>query len=435
MKAIDQLYMAHTEKRALTVERGAPIGRFSANTLGRLNPFSLLNLILTSKAYHDPGKTPERREQHEETARLLEQYRPKALGNTELRLGGPNIIDDILWKKEAPGQPLPWYKQLGGRVLHNPRTGPLGKVLGYPASVLNAMISPLFRASGYSPWTDTAEIYAHDNPITEHELGHAIDFNTFTNPTGKVPGFLGRQAHGTARDLYMGAYMGLPPARLWHEAQANRRSFLALRKALKENPEELRQRMIRRSQVLPAGYGSYVGGAIPTSGMEPLLGMIVGKNLGGGWARQLRDENTPLPTSFMAAPTPKKHKSKQEEPEKEHRKAAESATTRVNSYKGDGQGPNMNARAVMDHGKSETPRPHKTTQGDVSTSVTDRFSKNAVDRVTAPKMEQPVPQPPSQAALQAKKITPSALPIHQEMSGNRMSFSKPYRTGGMVKLF
>jgi hypothetical protein len=109
-------------------------------------------------------------------------------------------------------------------------------------------------------------------------------------------------------------------------------------------------------------------------------------------------------------------------------KAAESATTQVRSYKGHDQGPDMNARAVMEHGKPETPRPHKTTQGPVEETGTDRFSKGAENRVAAPEAEQPVPKSPSQAALESKLQSPAPI------KSNRMSFTRPYRSG-MVKLF
>lgn len=78
------------------------------------------------------------------------------------------------------------------------------------------------------------------------------------------------------------------------------------------------------------------------------------------------------------------------------RKSADSATTRVDSYKGfDDQGHDMGARAVMGQGQPETPRPHKTTQGDVSDDETDRFSKGAgiFSRTKSPSTEFPASQP------------------------------------------
>ena len=417
MKAIDALL-----KVALTTGRGGIIDRGVANTLGRINPLTLLNLILTRKAYHDPGKTPERREQHKRTGELLEQAHPDALSRTKLRLGGTDLIDDTIWKKEHPDEPLPWYRQLGGRALHNRRTGPLGKLLAYPQAAVGAILGNLTRGSHYNPGTDAAAIYAHDDPVTEHELGHAIDFNELTGK-GKIdPAWLKRQGKGSIRDLYHLLY-GLPPASLWHEGQANIKSRKSLERSLAAEGDEpeLESRLHRRQQVLPAGYGSYIGRAVdPLSllaGTAPLIGMVGGKSYGLARAtRMLEQAKKPAPA------------------ESELAKAADSATTRVDSYKGyDDQGPDMGARAVMEQGQPETPRPHKTTQGDVSDDETDRFSKGADNRVTAPEIVQPVRVTPSQSVLKAKKIAPASLPTLAKTDGNRMRFGKPYRS--VVKTF
>lgn len=301
-------------KKAITTTRGGIGSRLMANTLGRLNPRSLFNLILTSKAYHDPSKTEQRRRQHEITAKLLEKIHPDALKHTKLRLGGMDLIDDILWKKENPGEPLPWYKQLGGRVLHNPRSGPIGKILGYPGTALGTLYANLSRASHYNPATDVATIYAHDNPVTEHELGHAIDFNRLFG-WGKVdPKLFKRIGKGTVRDLY-GRATQIPPLFLWPEAQANLRSSRALEQALGESTPRWHRRQERRWEVLPAGYGSYLGGAVaPLFPPGPLVGLIGGKAYGLAHGHELERRHRKDEEEAQKQKKPAKPEEREERP-------------------------------------------------------------------------------------------------------------------------
>lgn len=165
---------------------------------------------------------------------------------------------------------------------------------------------------------------------------------------------------------------------------------------------------------------------------------------------------------------------------RELRKAAESATKRIESYDGFAdQSHDMNARSVMRQGQPETPRPHKTTQDtEVPETSSDRFTyqekvardnadrfawqgtahpingpvwtarraqlerllapfaKTAEDNATGKPVEATpsVPATPSQGILQQKKITLSALPIDAELSPNAgmsirkpMSFRRPVR--------
>ena len=284
------------EKRAVTIARGGPVSRAAANTIGRVLGFP--NLIFTRKALSDPAVTPERRKQVRETAELLEGVTGDALSNTHIRLGGTDLIDDVLWRKELPGEDLPWTKQIGGRVWQNPRTSILGKVLGTALVPWSDLVTPLTRISHYNPYTDTVVKFDAEPAVTEHELGHAIDFNTTAAQSGGIPqGWWRRQTSGLLRDLRgvraMGTQLlGLPALDI--EMLANTHSGDALRRALKDRPEELRKRLKRRMQVLPSAYGSYIGmlagpaGALAAgpSGqavgqmLGPLTGAILGKGLG-----------------------------------------------------------------------------------------------------------------------------------------------------------
>lgn len=278
------------KKSSLVVEEGDPVSRVAASTLGRLNPSSLASLLLTANAYSDPsrnlrfGRDEKKIKEHKHTASLLEKYDPDALKNTLLRLGGTNIIDDIFYKKNR-GENLPWYKRIGGRVWHNPKTSIFGKLLGTVGVPLQSITTPLFRSSNYNPFSDVATVYQNEPAIVEHELGHALDFNKLY---GIRPGesknktFLNRisqELKGGLRDAYLSAYAYLPVTRLLHEAQANIESQKALNFSLKDDPDELKKRTLRRLQVLPAGYGSYVGGLIPVP-FGDLIGAGTGKLVG-----------------------------------------------------------------------------------------------------------------------------------------------------------
>lgn len=246
------------------------------STLGLIAP-----LLLGMENYQSPRKKG-RREQHEEAVKELSEARPDALEGTRVRLGGPNLVDDMLWKFEDEGEDLPWYKQLGGRVLQNKRTGPLGKLLGYPSVLPIAITSALTRSPHYNPFTDAVNQPVNNRSVTEHELGHAIDFNSLSGPEGKVPsGWLGRQLAGTKRDLY--AMLGsMPFLQLYLESEANRESEDAIADALPK--DKFQKRVVERSKVLPGAFGAYVGtdlGAVvglPNPVVGALVGMALGRN-------------------------------------------------------------------------------------------------------------------------------------------------------------
>ena len=291
---------AAMEKGALEVTKGGLPSSLVGATLGRANPGTLLNLIISRRAYHSPH-TKGRLPKHRQIAEDIEAGSGDALSNTVLRLGGGDMIDDMIWKKET-GKKLPWYKQLGGRVAQNPRTGPLGKLLGYPATVINDLSAPLARSDHYNPYTDAAHIYMDEPAVTSHEVGHAVDFNTLRDEDketgeweakGKIPkDFVPRAGKGTLRDLY-GISRAIPGVPLWQEAQANIKSRKALVKSLKDNPERLREILERRTQVLPSGYGSYVGslggglvGGPTGASVGALAGLAGGKLTGLTMAKQ-----------------------------------------------------------------------------------------------------------------------------------------------------
>lgn len=283
-------------KLALHVEEGGPISRLTASTVGRLNPLSLMNLILSRNTYVDPSrkgvfwKDEEKFNKNKEEAELIAKYDPEALKDTVVRLGGTDIIDDLFWKKNR-GENDPWYKRVGGRTIHNKKTGPITKILGIPGVALNSLVSPVFRSSHYNPVTDTIGEFANETPILQHELGHALDHNTLygLRPGAEGDGFFKRLGKGLAHDLYNVSYGLMPASTLVQEARANSLSHAALKKVLGENSDKYKEHVKRRWEVLPAGFGSYLGGL--TLGM-PIQGLALGKGFGMAVAKgeQLEQE-------------------------------------------------------------------------------------------------------------------------------------------------
>lgn len=283
-------FLGQLAKQAVHVEEGGTISRLAASTVGRLNPNSIPALLMSGRTYVDPSRTAiflkdkDKIRKHKEEAEGIAEYDPEALKDTVVRLGGTNVIDDLLWKKNR-GEDDPWYKRVGGRVFQNKKTGLISKVLGVPNTLVSSALMPLVRGSHYNPYSDAISEFSDEPAILQHELGHALDFNRLygIRPGSKDDGFLKRQLKGLARDLYGLSYFGIPGGFLLHEARANQLSHAALKKHLGANSPEYREMVKRRWEVLPAGYGSYLGAvATPfTAGaVNPMTGMVIGKGIG-----------------------------------------------------------------------------------------------------------------------------------------------------------
>jgi hypothetical protein len=280
-------------KKAVHVEEGGWPTRLLASTIGRINPASLATLLMTRRALSDPSRDLlmrqdlEKIKRHEQTAKLFDKYDPEAVKDTVLRLGGSNAIDDIIYQKDR-GRNLPWYNRIGGRIWQNPRTSIAGKLLGTVSYPYMSLLAAVNRGSNYNPFNDVATVYQNEDPMVEHELGHALDYNKLfgVRPSaGKgVMGRIGQELKGAARDAYMAAYKMVPGFNLVPEAQANIESQKALNYSLKDDPEELHRRTKRRLEVLPAGYATYVASSIPglntVTVPATLAAMGIGKALG-----------------------------------------------------------------------------------------------------------------------------------------------------------
>jgi hypothetical protein len=249
----------HDEWMSGGIHEANPVAETISGSLGRLGALLNLSPIMSLSTLQDPDKA-----KAEDVYETMKKVRPQELGNTRVNLKGPNFSNDIY------------------RTLMNPRSSVLGKGLGMLGLPL-AWTSMLTRGNHYNPYSDSVGLYADNKGIESHELGHAIDFNK-RKPADK---WLKRQGQGALRDAYgmlYGLSLGTPiPAYLWHEAQANMKSWKALQEAYKDDPIKLKEMEAIREKVLPAGMGSYIGHAASRAGapmIGPLTGMIGGKLYG-----------------------------------------------------------------------------------------------------------------------------------------------------------
>jgi hypothetical protein len=320
------------EKVALEVTRGGIGSRALASTLGHVGSFPVMTLLShrshvnptqwqgASGSIFDKEISPddERAQKHKRLAEAMAKVNPQELKDTLVYLGGPNLINE--------------YK----RLYKNPRSSLLGKVYSGAMLPLNLAMLNIARGSAYHPMTDSVYLMGDKPGVLTHELGHALDFNRFAVPKGK-PGeskfksWLRRQGYGLGRDLYA-ASRALPVvgglAAIPQEAAANNLSLKNIQQAYKDDPEALNKLLADRQKVLPAGMGSYLGGAAaglidPTGLLQAPLavgGALAGKIYGvaqnagrGGEYRDAPDADT---AEILQLPTKKK-------PEAEpHRKAA-----------------------------------------------------------------------------------------------------------------
>ena len=267
-------------KQAVSVDRGGLLSRALASTVGHLGGASVGLPILGLQEHVNPtqwhGKDrswltseiaddDERAQKLKQITKNLEKVRKQELGDHQVLLGGTNAF------KEIP------------RILKNKRTSILGKVFGLGTYLPQSLMMNALRGSHYNPLSDTSVIYGNSPAVLTHELGHALDFNE--RPVSKEKGFEGliaREGGGLLRDGYMMS-RAFAPIMLAQEGLANINSEDALMAAYKKDPQTLNKILSDRQRVLPAGFGSYLGGTIgaPLLGPAgPLVGLAAGKAIG-----------------------------------------------------------------------------------------------------------------------------------------------------------
>jgi hypothetical protein len=270
------------EKKAVDVERGGVLSRALASTVGHVGGALAGLPILGLRSHVNPTQwkgesgsifdkniaaDDTRGQKHLAIAKDMERVNPRALKDTRVYLGGPNLLSEYV------------------RMYRNPRTSLPMKALGTLSLPLTAAVANLHRSSMYSPLTNSVYMMGDKPSVLTHELGHALDFNS--RPLAKT--WLGRQGRGLMHDAYA-LSRAVPtlggPAALLQEERANTLSRINLEKAYKNDPDKLNEIMDERQRILPAGYGSYIGNAIggntPLAGPAALAGMIGGKAYGLG---------------------------------------------------------------------------------------------------------------------------------------------------------
>lgn len=344
------------EKFAIEIERGGAASRGLASTVGHLGAFPLLTMLSlrshvnptqiqgASGSYFDKNISPDdtRAQQHIQLAKDMERANPEELKDTMVYLGGPNLINE--------------YK----RLYRNPRGSLPGKILSGLTLPTTALMVNLSRGSAYHPSTDSVYLMGDKPGVLSHELGHAIDFNTGGVPEkrpgeGKFKHWLRRQGRGLVRDAYMlsrsipavGGIFALP-----QEEAANRLSLENLQKTYAQDPDKLNKILHDRQKVLPAGMGTYVGGAasILAGPMAPLVQapLAIAGGLGGkiyGLAQAHRrkgnyidkdvDADDPHGLNILKFEQPKdeKKKDKKDKDESEERRTkAASFLSSLNDY-------------------------------------------------------------------------------------------------------
>lgn len=344
------------EKCAISVERGGAASRALSSTIGHVGAFPVATMLSlrshvnptqiqgASGSYFDKNISPDdtRAQQHIQLAKDMERANPEELKDTLVYLGGPNLINE--------------YK----RLYKNPRVSLPGKLMAGLTLPISTLLTNFARGSAYHPGTDSVYLMGDKPGVLTHELGHAIDFNTGPVPEQK-PGesnfkyWLRRQGRGLIRDAYgmgravpgIGGLLALP-----QEEAANRLSLENLQKAYAKDPDKLNKILHDRQKVLPAGMGTYAGGAasILAGPMAPLVqaplaiaGGLGGKIYGlaqahrrkGNYINKDVDADDPHGLNILKFEQPKdeKKKDKKDKDESEERRTkAASFLSSLNDY-------------------------------------------------------------------------------------------------------
>lgn len=158
------------QKQAIEAQTGGLPSRL-LSTLAVLNPATWPDILVSPKMLSVTTNPRKLKDVAEELLAESPQTQ-ELLKDTLIRQGGSDIIDDLIWKKER-GEPLPFYKQIGGRLWHNPHTSLLGKLVSTATYLPNMLYRNLFRSSHYFPSLDVVQIYGNTPGQLANLLGRA----------------------------------------------------------------------------------------------------------------------------------------------------------------------------------------------------------------------------------------------------------------------
>lgn len=288
--------------------------RFMSDTLGRVGAVTSLKPLLFERSldnpYDDTSKKEtsllgnfdvedldskdERAKLYKNVADAIQQQRPDALSDTKVYLGGVGSWDRLK------------------RTWKNKRTTLLSKLLGTVSIPATSVMMNLTRGDHYDPVSDTVALYSDNPAVLTHELGHAIDMNSWRNPhkDKKHSGIIGRaydavrnEVKAIPHDTYMLtssilSKLGLPIASsastVGIEAAANLRSLAAIKDLEKKYPNLADTLKKMRTKTLPAAYTTYLGAlGIPLAGVpKELAGLLhIGSALGVRGASNINTES------------------------------------------------------------------------------------------------------------------------------------------------
>lgn len=258
-------------KKGVTVGYGDIPLTALGSTYGRLNEaLNPMTYLITPSMLMNPSdkelskfdlKVDERDRKarmYEELAKRMSQANPDQLQDVHVNLGGGRIINDLV------------------RTWTNSRVNPLLRVLGTASVPYSDFINSLTRGDHYNALSNTVTLYSDSPAILSHELGHAIDINSYSRPRdeeaeSKLSFFprMGKKVVRHIQNLPRDAYimmrdlpnmLGLGTT-LGQEAMANIRSHENLRKAFKDDPETLKALETLRSKHLNPAFSTYGLGA------------------------------------------------------------------------------------------------------------------------------------------------------------------------------
>ena len=214
---------------------------------------------------------------YETLAKRMSSGNVDQLQDVHVNLGGGRVWNDVV------------------RTWNNSRLNPLLRVLGTAVVPFSDFTSSLTRSDHYNPFSNTVTLYSDSPAILTHELGHAIDINSYSRPRDeeaeskqsffpRMGTKIVRHIQNLPRDAYM-MMRGLPNmlglgTTLAQESMANIRSYENLQKVFKNEPETLKAIEVLRNKHLNPAFSTYGVAAASRLGAPITAPILYGTMLG-----------------------------------------------------------------------------------------------------------------------------------------------------------
>jgi hypothetical protein len=242
--------LSNTIGRVLNIPQAIMLGTTKGIT-DTTSPSSIAPLI---RAYQEdvekdlPALTEESKNKKGRFWSWLLGNDPRGMGELHVSAGSPEVLKNL------------------GRVWTNPGNSIISRLLGTASVPLSGVLSSLFRADHYNPFSHSVTSFTNEPAVQAHELGHAKHFSQIKSPL-----------------LGMGGIQNSSFGALAAENQATKYGFDFLNKVMEKynaNPKELSPEekawyelanTSRANRILGGGMGSYI---ISLPGA--LVGQLVG---------------------------------------------------------------------------------------------------------------------------------------------------------------